>query len=80
MKKEKQNTRWNDIDWGITLVPLVIIFFISIAVMFMPERAQNMISFLRNVFVNDLGFFYILLGLGILLLAIGTAFSKLISF
>ncbi len=76
MKKEKQNTRWNDIDWGITLVPLVIIFFISIALMLMPERAQNMISFLRNVFVNDLGFFYILLGLGILLLAIGTAFSK----
>lgn len=73
---EQLKKRFEDIDWGITVAPLFIIFVISTALMLVPEKAQNVIAFLRNIFVNDLGFFYILLGLGILLLAIWLAFSK----
>lgn len=68
--------KWEDIDWGITLAPLSIIMLISIALMLVPERAQEVITFLNNFFVNEFGFFYMLLGLGILLTAIGLAFSK----
>lgn len=73
---DKKNSKFSDIDWGITLAPLLIIAVISAGLMLIPDRAQNVISFLRNIFVNELGFFYILLGLGILGLAIWTAFSK----
>lgn len=68
--------RWEDIDWGITLAPLGIILLISIALLWIPEKAQQIITFLNHFFVNEFGFFYMLLGLGILLIAIWLAFSK----
>lgn len=68
--------RFADIDWGITLAPLGIIVLISAALMLMPEKAQNVITFLNSFFVNELGFFYILLGFGILAVAVWLAFSK----
>lgn len=72
MNTKKKST----IDWGITIIPLVIIFVTSIALMLSPERAERVINFLRQVLVNELGFFYIILGIGILLVAIWLAFSK----
>ncbi len=68
--------KWNEIDWGITLVPLGIIILISIALMWIPEKAQKVIRCFNNFFVNEFGFFYMLLGLGILIVAIWLAFSK----
>lgn len=64
------------IDWMITIVPLLIIAVLSALLMCFPEKSSDVVAFMRNIFVNDLGFFYILLGLGILLIAIGLAFSK----
>ena len=71
-----KNKNIKSIDWTITILPLIIIFIISLLLMAFPNTSQNIIAFLRNLFVNKLGFFYILLGLGILLTAIGLAFSK----
>lgn len=75
MSKEKKTNRFEGIDWGITLTPLLIILLISSALMLMPAQAGRIITALRSFFVNDLGFFYILLGIGILGLAIWLAFS-----
>ncbi|MCX4268737.1 MAG: BCCT family transporter [Lachnospiraceae bacterium] len=68
--------KWEAIDWGITLVPLGMILLISGALLMIPEQAQRVITFLNHFFVNEFGFFYILLGLGILITAIWLAFSK----
>lgn len=68
--------KFADIDWGITLAPLGMIVLISAALMLVPEKAQDVITFFNSFFVNELGFFYILLGFGILILAICLAFSK----
>lgn len=76
MNKEVNKKSLEGIDWGITLTPLLIIVVISSALMLMPEQSKRVISALRSFFVNDLGFFYILLGLGILGLAVWLAFSK----
>ncbi len=65
-----------DIDWGITLLPLWIIGVISLLLMMFPEQSADVIALLNDLFVNKMGFFYILMGLGILLTAIGLAFSK----
>lgn len=69
---------WEDktIDWGITLFPLIIIGVISAALMINPVTSAAVITALRGFFVNKLGFFYILLGLGILIMSIWLAFSK----
>ena len=66
----------NTIDWGITLIPLALILLLSGLIFVFPEQSSSIIASLRNFFVNDLGFFYILLGLGILITAIIIAFSK----
>lgn len=76
MDKETKKNNLEGIDWGITLTPLLIIVVISSALMLIPEQSKRVISALRSFFVNDLGFFYILLGLGILGLAIWLAFSR----
>ena len=64
------------IDWAITLLPLIIIIVLSTLLMSFPEESAVVVEMLRQMFVNDLGFFYILLGLGVLITAIVLAFSK----
>ena len=64
------------IDWAITVVPLAVIAVLSALLMCFPKRAQNVVGFLRNIFVNELGFFYIVLGLAVILIAVGLAFSR----
>lgn len=76
MDKGMKKGCFEGIDWGITLTPLLIIIVISAALMVNPEQSKMIISTLRSFFVNDLGFFYILLGLGILGMAIWLAFSR----
>lgn len=73
MKKDKKN---GSIDWMITIVPLLIILVLSLLFMCFPKKSSEVVAFLRNIFVNDLGFFYILIGLGMILVALGLAFSK----
>ncbi|MGI6010618.1 MAG: BCCT family transporter [Ruminococcus sp.] len=63
-------------DWVITIVPLAIIGVISGLLMCFPKKASHVISFLRQIFVNDMGFFYILIGLGMILTAFIIAFSR----
>lgn len=70
------NKKQQKTDWVITLVPLCIILILSVLLMCFPERSAQIVGFLRNVFVNDLGFFYILLGLFMVLAALFVAFSK----
>lgn len=64
------------IDWGITLLPLIIICIISVTLMLNPDTSGIIVELMRNFFVNQFGFFYIILGLGILITSIWLAFSK----
>lgn len=64
------------IDWILTLVPLLIIGLLSILLLIFPNESQLLITGLRNLFVDRLGFFYILLGIGILLFGIYLAASR----
>ena len=75
-KKVTRTKNAGGIDWGITIVPICIILVLSVLLMFFPEVASNLLTSLKNVFTNQLGFFYILIGLGVLLLAIWLSFSK----
>lgn len=56
METNKQNTN-KDIDWGITLIPLVIIALISAGLMLNPDGSAILIEAARNLFVNQFGFF-----------------------
>ncbi len=64
------------IDWVITLIPLLIILVLSAVLVAFPQTSGEVIAFLRSLFVDEFGFFYILLGLGILIAAILLAMSR----
>lgn len=76
MKERMDKKRKHGIDWTLTLAPLGIIALLSGLLVLFPGKAAEMIGILRETFVNRLGFFYILLGLGVLLAALGLALSK----
>lgn len=64
-----------NINWTLTLTPLVIILSLFILLMVFPKSSEAAIMFLRDLLVNKFGSFYMVFGLGVLLLAIWLAFS-----
>lgn len=58
------------------IIPAVSVLALCLVFMFLPERAETVIEGLRNFLGVTLGSYYMLLGLGILLLTLGIAFSK----
>ena len=74
--KELELKDKNEIDWLITVLPLAVIICLTGLVLFFPVESMKVVDALWSVFVNKLGFFYILLGLGLVFTAIGLAFSR----
>ena len=75
-KSNKKRRGSNEIDWIITLLPLVIVTGIAALLLTFPQRSMKVIDTLWSIFVNKLGFFYILLGFGLVCTAFYLAFSK----
>ncbi|AGT42563.1 BCCT family transporter [Treponema pedis] len=65
-----------EIDWLITAVPLTVIIAVAFFLLKLPDSSMRIVDSLWYVFVNKFGFFYMLLGLGLVITAIGLAFSK----
>lgn len=65
-----------EIDWLITAVPLTVIIAVAFFLLKLPDSSMKIVDSLWYVFVNKFGFFYMLLGLGLVITAIGLAFSK----
>lgn len=64
------------IDWMITLLPLGIIVALSVLFFFLPEQSSAMLSQIRFVFGDTFGVYYLIIGLGFLLVSIFIACSK----
>ena len=69
-------TKNKNIEWHIVILPLLIITILAGLIFAFPDQSANTIEYLRNFFVNKLGFCYTLLGLFILGAALILAFSK----
>jgi len=80
MRQKKENTMTNknqrEIDLYMVFLPLITIMLISSTIFLYPDAARDVISFLWNIMVNKLGFFYMLLGLAMVGIALYLAFSK----
>lgn len=71
--KKKTESR---IDWSLTVFPLLAIGAMALLLILFPENSSKVIESLRNFLVNDIGFVYILFGLGILIVSLFIACSK----
>lgn len=72
-EREKQTGR---IDWMLTLAPFALIFAVAVFLFIFPEKANNVISQVRFFFGDTIGAFYLVIGIGVLLVAIILAMSK----
>lgn len=76
MNNKKKADLWKNIDWKTTLIPLAGILILSILFMAMPEQSKQILGVVRGFLGDELGFYYILIGLGTFLFSLYIAFSK----
>lgn len=70
-KKLKSN-----IDWIATIVPLIGVLTLSFLFLFFSEKSTSILEKIRNFLSDDLGIYYIVLGVGIFICTMYIAFSK----
>ncbi len=66
----------NRIDWMITLVPFLLIMGLAIYLFLFPENANGVISQVRFFFGDSLGSYYLVIGLGVLIVSLWLSFSR----
>lgn len=70
------HTKDKKIDWMITIVPLAIVIALCVVFAFVPEQSNVVLSQIRFFFGDTLGTYYLLIGIGILVLSFYIACSK----
>lgn len=76
MENKNLKGQTGKIDWMITLVPLIIVVALCLLFFLVPEQSAQVTGQLFSLFGDTMGSFYIVLGLGIFLVAMFLAFSK----
>lgn len=72
MKKYKSGR----IDWLITLAPFIIIMALAGLLFIFPNQSNDIIGQVRFFFGDTLGIYYLVIGLGVLLVSVVLSFSK----
>lgn len=71
-KKIKEN-----LDVSVVVIPLVLVLIVGIIIMCLPSQSLNAINVIRDFLGNKIGFYYILAGIGALIVALVMAFSRI---
>lgn len=72
----KSTQQKHQIDWMITLVPFALIIGLAVFLFLFPEQSNTVIAQVRFFFGDTMGMYYLVIGLGILILSIWLSFSK----
>ena len=64
------------IDWLITLAPFIIIMALAGVLFAFPDTSNDIISKVRYFFGNTMGIYYLIIGIGVLVISIFLSFSK----
>ena len=79
MKRDPKQSRAGlarELDWPLMLIPLAIVLTLCVLFFTRPAQSTRMLDAVRGFLTNDLGFFYILFGVGVVAVALYMAFSK----
>ena len=74
--KNKRGDLLKALDWPLIIFPLICVVALCAIFIFAPEQSTEITDAIRGFLGNELGFFYILIGLGILFITLYIAFSK----
>lgn len=72
-KKTAEKSR---IDWMITLVPFILIMGLATYLFIFPDKANGIISQVRTFFGDTVGIYYLVIGIGVLIVSVFLSFSK----
>ena len=64
------------IDWLITLAPFIIIMALAGVLFILPNESNDIIGQVRFFFGDTLGIYYLIIGIGVLLVSVFLSFSK----
>ena len=64
------------IDWLVTLVPFILIVGLTVLLLVFPDRSNEIIGQVRFFFGDTVGLYYLVIGLGILVVSAVMALSK----
>lgn len=64
------------IDWMVTLTPFIIIVGIAALLFVLPNESNAVIGQIRFFFGDTLGLYYLVMGLGVLIISVYLSFSK----
>ncbi len=73
--KNKKNSG-SRIDWVVTLVPFVLIAGLAMMLFLFPEQSNTIIGEVRYFFGDTVGLYYLVIGLGVLLISVYFLFSE----
>lgn len=76
MKKTNNQPVWKQIDWYITLIPLICIVILCVFFTVNPVGSSSFVTSVRYFLGDNFGSYYLLIGLLVFLLSIYIAFSK----
>ena len=72
-----ENTKKRKIDPATTIIPFIIILALCTLFVIKPEGSTNVIGIIRGFLGDTLGLYYLIIGLGILLVSFWIAFSDI---
>lgn len=75
-KYEMNKLKSSRIDWLITLAPFIIIMALAGVLFIFPNESNDIIGQVRFFFGDTLGIYYLIIGIGVLLVSVFLSFSK----
>lgn len=76
MGNKSRKELFKDIDWKVTLIPLIGIVILAILFTSFPGESTFVLDGARSFITENFGFYYILMGFGMFLMSMYIAFSK----
>ena len=75
-EKVKEQKNKGRIDWLVTLAPFIIIMGLAGLLFVFPDGSNKVIGKVRFFFGDTMGIYYLVIGLGVLIVSVLLAFSK----
>ena len=73
----KKTNNASQIDWMITLVPLILVVALCLLFFLVPDGSNQVVEQVRSLLGDTMGVYYLIIGLGIFLVSMFLAFSKI---
>ena len=76
MKENIKTTIKKELDWVTMAIPFLIILLLCISFIFLPDSSKHIIESIRTFLGEELGTYYLAVGLGAFILSLFLAFSR----